>query len=588
MAPFKYEPFQNPYVGSIIDLMGKGDEAKAQALLRVGEIEAQAARQRGQVWGGAIQGAGNIAAKGIQDWQQEKIDKPLREQAAQLSGFQLDDAKRAARQQQSLNEGRQFLGGIRAGVDPRDPDYLPGPNGEAQKYPGPSTPDISEKMWTVGPNGEPIMDTSKVYAALVDAGFANVADNLMPLVDGQNQRASKGAQDRSDQWAAAAGDVLAVFRATRNDGTYTPWGMSVSIGTASLLKGGQVTPEELAKFTASGEGLSREQQEALLTNLMKRGSGEITSSPAGSVFTTQHGQVIGGVPKERTFTQQVADATTARALYRANPPAVPKSEADYLPGPNGEVQKYPGPSDHRPRLRPNGEEYRGLTEEQEAVLAANEALSPPPGALNALIDVTIKAREESLGRAVTLDEERYTRQQVMDRNHALFVATQEGQLTPAQVESALAITRSIESSSNYTDMTNIGNGWSTLKAVYPMEHTGASDIAMINAFQRIIDPGATVREGDTVLLQSGAAFKDRYSVEFAQVKLGKGAKLPPELRENLYQLGRTIYAGRLENYEHTEGRRVSALAKASGLPLELLIGGGFPPAPSQNAIRDIE
>jgi hypothetical protein len=382
MAPFKYEPFQNPYVGSIIDLMGKGDEAKAQALLRVGEIEAQAARQRGQVWGGAIQGAGNIAAKGIQDWQQEKIDKPLREQAAQLSGFQLDDAKRAARQQQSLNEGRQFLGGIRAGVDPRDPDYLPGPNGEAQKY--------------------------------------------------------------------------------------------------------------------------------------------------------------------------------------------------------------PGPSDHRPRLRPNGEEYRGLTEEQEAVLAANEALSPPPGALNALIDVTIKAREESLGRAVTLDEERYTRQQVMDRNHALFVATQEGQLTPAQVESALAITRSIESSSNYTDMTNIGNGWSTLKAVYPMEHTGASDIAMINAFQRIIDPGATVREGDTVLLQSGAAFKDRYSVEFAQVKLGKGAKLPPELRENLYQLGRTIYAGRLENYEHTEGRRVSALAKASGLPLELLIGGGFPPAPSQNAIRDIE
>ena len=68
-----------------------------------------------------------------------------------------------------------------------------------------------------------------------------------------------------------------------------------------------------------------------------------------------------------------------------------------------------------------------------------------------------------------------------------------------------------------------------------------------------------------------------------KAKAKEGVKLPAKLREDLYQLGLAIYAGRLENYKHSEGRRVGALAKGTGLPLELLIGGGFPPAP--NAIR---
>ena len=48
MPPFRYEPFVNPYIGSIRELMGKGDEAKAQTMLRVGDIQARAAEQQGQ------------------------------------------------------------------------------------------------------------------------------------------------------------------------------------------------------------------------------------------------------------------------------------------------------------------------------------------------------------------------------------------------------------------------------------------------------------------------------------------------------------------------------------------------------------
>jgi hypothetical protein len=68
MPPFEYKPFVNPYIGSISELMGKGDEAKAQALLRIGEIQAREAEQRGQAWGNAIQGIGNIASKTITDY----------------------------------------------------------------------------------------------------------------------------------------------------------------------------------------------------------------------------------------------------------------------------------------------------------------------------------------------------------------------------------------------------------------------------------------------------------------------------------------------------------------------------------------
>ena len=78
MPPFEYKPFINPYIGSISELMGKGDEAKAQALLRIGEIQARAAEQQGQAWGNAIQGLGNIAGKAFTDYAQEKKDAPIR------------------------------------------------------------------------------------------------------------------------------------------------------------------------------------------------------------------------------------------------------------------------------------------------------------------------------------------------------------------------------------------------------------------------------------------------------------------------------------------------------------------------------
>lgn len=70
--PFEYKPFVNPYIGSISELMGKGDEAKAQALLRIGDIQAREAEQRGEIYGNAIQNVGNIASKIPEQMQKAK------------------------------------------------------------------------------------------------------------------------------------------------------------------------------------------------------------------------------------------------------------------------------------------------------------------------------------------------------------------------------------------------------------------------------------------------------------------------------------------------------------------------------------
>ena len=81
MPPFRYTPNQNRYVGSIADLMGRGNEAEAQALITSANAQAQAAQASGQAWGGAVQGIGNIVSQGITDWnspearQQRELDE---------------------------------------------------------------------------------------------------------------------------------------------------------------------------------------------------------------------------------------------------------------------------------------------------------------------------------------------------------------------------------------------------------------------------------------------------------------------------------------------------------------------------------
>ena len=51
---FEYTPYRNPYIGTIADLMARGEDAKAKALIDVASAQARAAEAKGQIYGNAI------------------------------------------------------------------------------------------------------------------------------------------------------------------------------------------------------------------------------------------------------------------------------------------------------------------------------------------------------------------------------------------------------------------------------------------------------------------------------------------------------------------------------------------------------
>jgi hypothetical protein len=113
--PFQYRPHQNRYVGSITDLMGRGRDAEAQALITAANAQAQAAQASGQAWGGAIQSIGNtVAAIPGQLQAQQDRERALKAEDASLAYTQArTDALRAEDRRRVEGDAREAEGNIR-------------------------------------------------------------------------------------------------------------------------------------------------------------------------------------------------------------------------------------------------------------------------------------------------------------------------------------------------------------------------------------------------------------------------------------------------------------------------------------------
>ena len=101
MPPFQYKTFVDPYVGSIAQLMGQQGERQADAAERIAAIRAQEALQRGEIWGGAIQGIGETIGRLPADYQEAKDRQ-----------FQEDQRKRLLEEQGRADAGRTLYGDI--------------------------------------------------------------------------------------------------------------------------------------------------------------------------------------------------------------------------------------------------------------------------------------------------------------------------------------------------------------------------------------------------------------------------------------------------------------------------------------------
>ena len=157
-------------------------------------------------------------------------------------------------------------------------------------------------------------------------------------------------------------------------------------------------------------------------------------------------------------------------------------------------------------------------------------------------------------------------------------------MTDQQFDDAMKIGGELASHIAYRDMTDISSGFQSLTAAFEYSKSmiisedvraeGLADIAMINAFQQMVDPGATVREGDVALQQSATALLERMKPEFLMQQIQEGAKLPADFKASMHDLAGRIYTARRADYMETVGKRYGALARRRGLSLAD-IGGQF-------------
>jgi hypothetical protein len=99
---------------------------------------------------------------------------------------------------------------------------------------------------------------------------------------------------------------------------------------------------------------------------------------------------------------------------------------------------------------------------------------------------------------------------------------------------------------------------------------GFSDIAAINAFQRLIDPGVAVREGDVALIQSAQAFISKYNPTFIAKKFTAGDKLPPEDREKMRLLTKELARIQMEKANEGPIKKFRKLTEKTGIDPDLI------------------
>ena len=145
----------------------------------------------------------------------------------------------------------------------------------------------------------------------------------------------------------------------------------------------------------------------------------------------------------------------------------------------------------------------------------------------------------------------------------------DGSLTPRQLSQSLQMTNSLKGHPAYMDMSDIATGWQGVN-VGLKQNNGFGDITAINAFQRMVDPGATVREGDVHLLQSASSWMDTVLSRYPIDRLKRGDKLPAAVRERMRETAKALYDLRAKNYNDTVGTQYRRLADAAKIPFELI------------------
>jgi len=254
--PFQYRPYRNQHVGSITDLMGRGRDAEAQALIDSANAQAQAARVSGQAWGGAVQSIGNtIAAIPGQMQAQQDRDRVMEQR-------ERDDQTRAMTASM-FNHPSQIGPTIADGTllptnGQLEPDlYIPstpgaaveGANSMAGDFEGMAVAEgleLPNPFTTKDANGSELFDLGKIGSGYLGAGL-DIPEKTMATfelinqsITGQFDESVKNAQNLALQYL---------------EGDPRVWGVGIDAAVKVFTDNGLFPPEQMASIHAEVKGL---------------------------------------------------------------------------------------------------------------------------------------------------------------------------------------------------------------------------------------------------------------------------------------------------------------------------------------------
>lgn len=278
--PFRFDSLPHDFVGSISQLMQAGPEARAQALMRVAQYQADAQRQQGQI---AQQLAGTLGGivGGIPGQLQKnrEADQMQQERAQRLAlgNTQLDQAQQGQRANEAVNS---------AAAASSDPTMQP--QGPSQTTPNGVVPQLPNIL---GKDG--LFDIPATTQFLASRGLTTQSGDLIKSLDQHNEALVKFQQGQQAQLVTKNN---AYARAASSMGKAldlgVPYDAAAKIFGDSLLSGGLPQSEVQNKLQELGQ-LDPKTQRASLDDMAGRYVGKTeTVAPGAAVVGGPDGKTV--------------------------------------------------------------------------------------------------------------------------------------------------------------------------------------------------------------------------------------------------------------------------------------------------------
>ena len=318
---FEYTPYRNPYIGTIADLMARGEDAKAKALIDIASAQARAAEAKGQIYGNAISSIGNQIGN-IPAQMQANREQAFKadQQARMVRGQQQEDAAEATFNQ--IMSQKNVLGGTFGKMSA--PVVTPGVMGtdmepdipETQTLPSrayiPTVTNPFKELSVKGVDGLDKWDIEKASQQFASLGLGVQGQKYLELMRGSND-------DMDKHHASAMALVQKSAARALQAGSFDMMLGSTNALMSQLANNKVIGREDLSAFQQQLDGLNalpQDQKEASLRGLLRN---------------------ISGVPEEEYTLNKGGARYRGDTLINENPelPEPPKSYQVTVPGPDG-------------------------------------------------------------------------------------------------------------------------------------------------------------------------------------------------------------------------------------------------------------